>query len=114
MTDRPKITHDPLYQLLRDGEVAEFNKRRAAGEKCDLAGTDLSRLDLREMNADGLDLSNAYFRMTDLRGVDFRNTKLEGASFASANISGCFFPKALSPEEILLSVTHGTRLRYSA
>ena len=112
MTDQPRITQDPLYHLLREGEIKEFNKRRAAGESCDLTGTDLSRLDLREMNADGLDLSNAYFRMTDLRGIDFRNTRLEGASFASANISGCYFPKALSPEELLLSVTHGVRVRY--
>jgi len=114
MTDRPRITQDPLYHLLREGEIVEFNKRRAAGETCELTGTDLSRLDLREMNADGLDLSNAYFRMTDLRGIDFRNARLEGASFASANISGCYFPAQLPAEEILLSVTQGVRVRYGA
>ena len=114
MTDRPRINQDPLYHLLREGEIAEFNQRRAAGESCELSGTDLSRLDLREMHADGLDLSNAYFRMTDLRGVDFRNAKLEGASFASANISGCYFPKELGAGEILLSVTQGVRVRYGA
>lgn len=109
----PRITQDPLYQLLREGRIQEFNARRAKGEPAELAGTDLSRLDLREVVADGLDMSNAYFRMTDLRGVDFRNTRLEGASFASANISGCYFPAELRPEELLLSVTHGTRVRYA-
>lgn len=111
---KPMITKDPLYQLLREGSIKEFNALRGKGEQCDLRGVDLSRIDLREMNAEGLDMSDCYFRMTDLRGVDFRNTKLDGASFASANISGCYFPRELPADEILLSVTHGTRVRYGA
>lgn len=112
MSALPKITQDPLYQLLRDGEIEEFNKRRAKGEACDMRGVDLRGLDLRKMNAEGLDFTDAYFRMADLRGVDFRKARLEGISLASANISGCYFPRELRAEEILLSVTHGIRMRY--
>jgi len=43
----PQIQHCALYALLRAGEVEEFNRRRAAGETCELRGADLSRLDLR-------------------------------------------------------------------
>ena len=112
MPSHPKISQDPLYQLLRDENVAEFNARRAKGDAADLRCVDLRGLDLRNMDVDGLDLTDAYFRGADLRGLDFRQAKIEGASLVSANISGCYFPKELHAEEILLSVTHGIRLRY--
>ncbi len=113
MADRPRVSKDPMYQLLRDENVAEFNQRRAAGQAVELRGVDLRGLDLRNLDCKGLDLSDAYFRGCDLRGVDFRGANLEGASLVSANISGCYFPKPLRAEEILLSVTHGIRLRYA-
>lgn len=109
---KPAITDDPLFVLLRTGQIKEFNKLRAAGSECNLTGSDLSRTDLRGLNADGLDLSNCTFRMADLRGVDFQNANLEGSSFAESNISGSFFPKELSASEILLALEHGTRVRY--
>ncbi len=101
-----------LYQLLRDGNVKEFNRRKAEGEKCDLTSGDFRHLDLRGLDATGLDFSNSYFRGCDLRGVDFSQTCLEGASINGARISGVYFPPELSPEEIVLSIQHGTRLRY--
>ncbi len=104
---------DPLYQLLMDEKIDEFNAARAAGKTVDLNGALLRGIDLRKLNADGLDLSNAYLRYADLRGVDLRNTKLEGASLCEAKISGAYFPKELKPEEIRLSVDRGIRLRYS-
>lgn len=113
MGDRPRVIEHPMYRLLRDENVAEFNARRAAGEAVSLRGVDLRGLDLRNLQCDGLDLGDAYFRGCDLRGVDFRGADLEGASLVSANISGCYFPKQLRAEEILLSVTHGIRLRYA-
>ena len=108
----PKITQEPLYQLLRDEKVDELNTRGAQGETCDLIGVDLRSLDLRELDASGLNLENAYLRQADLRGVDFRQTRLEGASIKGAKISGAYFPTALSAEEINLSLQHGTRLRF--
>ena len=112
MPEQPKITQDPMYQLLRDEKVEEFNSRRAQGERCNLKGVNLRGLDLRSLRAEGLDLSDSYFHGADLRGIDFRETRLEGASFKSANISGCYFPRELRPEEIEASVSHGIRVRY--
>lgn len=109
----PEIKDDPMYQLLRSGEVSEFNRLRAEGKMCDLRNTDLRGLDLRDLDARGLDLRDCYFRQSDLRGVDFTQTQLEGASINGAKISGTFFPMELSPEEITLSLLHGTRMRYT-
>ena len=38
---KPRMTNHPMYLLLRQGEVAEFNRRKAAGESTDLVGCDL-------------------------------------------------------------------------
>lgn len=110
---KPTISQDPMYQMLRDENVAGFNEAKAAGKSCDLKGCDFRGLDLRNLDTDGLDLTDAYFRGADLRGIDFRNSNLRGASLVSANISGCFFPDELRADEIMMSLTHGTRLRYS-
>lgn len=104
--------NNPLYQLLLDEKIKEFNQARSEGKTVDLRGAHLRGRDLRTINADGLDLRDAYLRGADLRGIDFRNTQLEGASICEAKISGCYFPRELAPEEIRLSVEKGTRLRY--
>ncbi len=111
-TLKPLTYADPLYQLLRDGDVVEFNRRKAAGETCDLTHCDLRSLDLRGIDASGLDFSHSYFRNANLRGVDFAKSRLEGASLNEAKVSGAYFPAELLPEEIALSLVHGTRMRY--
>lgn len=108
----PAIKQDPLYQLLRDGKIQEFNTRHKAGEDSDLTGCDFRGLDLRGLLADGLNLCDCYFRQTDLRGVDLSAANLLGASIHGAKISGVFFPTDLAAEEILMSLEHGTRMRY--
>jgi len=113
MTELPKIIDDPLYKLLRMGEIEEFNKRHSAGERCDFSHCDFRNLDLQNLNADGLDFTGCYFRQTDLRGVDLSKTNMDGASINGARVSGVYFPKELSADEITLSITHGTRMRYS-
>jgi uncharacterized protein YjbI with pentapeptide repeats len=110
--NRPQIKDDPMYRLLREGDIEEFNTRRASGETCDLVGCDLRTIDLRKLDARGLDFRDCYLRQADLRGVDLSETNLEGASINAAKISGAYFPKELSAEEITLSLTHGTRMRY--
>lgn len=109
----PQVHTDPLYQLLYNENIAEFNRRHDEAKSAMLRGGSYRGLDLREINADGLDFSDAYFHGADLRGIDFRNANLEGASMIDAKISGCYFPKELSAEEIRLSVMAGTRLRYT-
>ncbi|NQY27236.1 MAG: pentapeptide repeat-containing protein [Piscirickettsiaceae bacterium] len=109
----PIISDDPLYRLLRDGKIAEFNQRIASGETAELSGCDFRHVNLQGLITDGLDFSNSYFRQSILRGVDFNHCKtMEGASIHGAKISGAYFPKEIRAEEILLSLEHGTRLRY--
>lgn len=109
----PRISQDPMYQLLRDEKVEQFNKLKADGKSCDLTACDFKGLDLRNMDVSGLDLTDAYFRGADLRSVDFRECILSGASLADSKISGCYFPDSLAAQEILMSVNHGTRIRQS-
>lgn len=111
---RPKISSDPLYQLLRQEKVADFNKRKAGGEKVDFTNCDFRGLDLRGLDAAGLDFSGSYFRQADLRGIDFSQSNVQGVSVNKAQVSGVLFPQELSAEEIRLSLEHGTRLRYRA
>jgi uncharacterized protein YjbI with pentapeptide repeats len=112
ITVEPAITADPLYQLLRQREIKEFNLLRAGKSYCSFAGMDFRLLDLRGIDAEDIDFSNGYFRQADMRGLDLRTCRLEGASIHGAKISGVYFPKELSAEEILLSLTQGTRMRY--
>ena len=107
----PEIEQSPLYHLLKNGNIEEFNRQRQTGATGNLRGVDLRHADLRGLDAAGLDLGDCYLRNADLRALDLRETNLEGASINSAKISGTYFPPTLSAEEITLSLVHGTRLR---
>ncbi|NVJ61622.1 MAG: pentapeptide repeat-containing protein [Gammaproteobacteria bacterium] len=107
-----KIIDNPFYQMLRNEQVAQFNEQRASVDTLDFSNCDFRGLDLRGLNADGINFSGAYFRGADLRGIDFAQANLRGASLASAQVSGCYFPAQLNPNEIELSISRGTRMRY--
>jgi len=107
------LTHpDELYQLLRDGKVNDFNQRKTQNDRVKLNDCDFRHVDLRGIDAQNVDFRNCYFHNADLRGVDLSQASLEGASFNGARISGVLFSKDLAAAEIMLSVTHGTRVRY--
>jgi uncharacterized protein YjbI with pentapeptide repeats len=109
---QPRQLDNPLYRLLRDEKVSEFNKQKPKDGSVDLRGADLRGLDLRLLDASRIDFTDAYFRGADLRGLDLREASLEGASIAHAQISGAYFPADLGADEILLSMQFGTRMRY--
>ncbi len=109
---KPKLSTDPMYQLLREGKITEFNARFEGGEKPDLSNCDFRNVDLRGLEVTKTDFSGSYFRQADLRGLDLSECNLEGASIHGAQISGMLFPKELSAQEILLSHQQGTRMRY--
>ena len=109
---KPEIHDDPLYQLLRQEKVDEFNQQRDTLSQDKLKGGNYRGTDLRGINAENLDLSDSYFRNADLRGLDLRYTNLEGASLCDAKISGTYFSSQLSAAEIHMSVEFGARLRY--
>jgi uncharacterized protein YjbI with pentapeptide repeats len=108
---KPRKSADPLYLLLREGSIEEFNRRSKAGEASDLRGCDFRGIDLRGMEVAKIDFSDCYFRQTDLRGLDLRSCRMEGASLHAAHISGAYFPLQFAPEEIEMSVRLGTRMR---
>lgn len=108
-----RISKDPMYGMLREGCIKEFNVKKAAGDTCDLRGCDLRGLDLRGLDADGLNFADCYFRQSDLRGIDLSKANLDGASINACKISGVLFPRELSASEIELSLLHGTRMRYT-
>lgn len=104
----------PLYDLLRAEDIQTFNSEKGKlSEFPSLAHGDFRGLDLRGLDATGLDFRHAYFRGADLRGINFAKSRMEGASIASAKISGCYFPHRLDAEEIVMSLNHGTRMRYA-
>ncbi len=109
---KPVMKKDPMYQLLREGKIEEFNSRRSKDSTLDFTNCDFRALDLQGLDADGLDFSDAYFRLTDLRGVDFSHAKMNGASIHDAKVSGACFPLELSSDEITMSLIRGTRMRY--
>lgn len=103
----------PLYEILRNEDIKAFNAGKAElSELPSFASGDFRGLDMRGMDAKGLDFRHAYFRGSDLRGIDFSKSRMEGASIASAKISGCYFPHRLEADEIVMSLNHGTRMRY--
>lgn len=109
---KPKITNHPMYTLLREGKITEFNARFKTGEKPELSNYDFRSVDLRGIEVAGMDFRGSYFRQADLRGVDLSQCNLEGASIHGTKISCTLFPKELSAQEILLSNQQGTRMRY--
>ncbi len=107
-----KTPDNEIYRLLRDERVDEANALLDSGMECDFRGAFLRGFKLQGLHAAGLDFTDAYFRLADLRGLDLRDCRLHGASLHGAKIHGVYFPVGLSAEEIMLSVEHGTRLRY--
>lgn len=106
-------SRNELYQLILEEKSEEFNASRDREKACEFKNLGFRSQDLRNVDVEGIDFSGCYFRQADLRGLDMRSCRLEGASIHGAKISGIYFPPQLSPDEILLSLNHGTRMRYA-
>lgn len=106
-----RIPQEPLYQLLRDEKIKEFNQQKSAGALIDFRDCDFRGLDLRGLNAANINFSGSYFRAANLRGIDFSQCNMEGVSIAAAQISGCLFPANIDATEIFLSLEKGMRMR---
>lgn len=111
--NKPRFPDDPAFRFLRAGDVEGFHRAIEDRRSVDFSGADLRGVDFRQIDLRKVVLRDAYMRGADLRGCDLRQTDLSGASLLNAKISGTYFPHNLSPEEILLSIEHGTRLRTS-
>lgn len=98
--------------LVQEERHLEFNNLvESTGGQVDLSNAHLRGYDLRKFKLGQANLSGAYLRSSDLRGLDLSKANLEGASIREAKVSGVLFPCNLTPEEINLSLVHGTRLR---
>jgi hypothetical protein len=95
-------------RLIREENWDEFNSLAKAVPP-ELVNANLRMVDLRRAN-----LCGAYLRNADLRGLDLSGADLDGASIQDARISGVLLPANLSPQEISLSVSFGTRMRATA
>jgi len=107
-----EIKHDPINDMLRDGKIEEVNTILANGAKPTFSGANFRGLNLTGLNTQGCDFSNSCFRLTDLRGLDLASCDLKGASLKGAKVSGTLFPANIPAQEIMMSIEHGTRLRY--
>ena len=101
-----------ICRMLQDDRVEEVNAILADTDNISMADANLRSANLQGLHVEKMDFSNAYLRSANLKGLDLRSCSLEGASMHGAQIAGTYFPNDLSPEEILLSVTNGTRLRH--
>jgi len=107
----PERKESPLFQMLSDGRVDEFNAARANGDTVDLENALMRGFNLRRFNLTGISLKGAYLSQSDLRGLDLRFSNLDGATIKNAKISGCYFPDNISAEEIKVSHELGIRMR---
>jgi len=107
----PERKESPLFEMLSDGKVDEFNAARANGETLDLENAMMRGFNLRKFNLTSISLKGAYLSQADLRGLDLRFCNLEGATIKNAKISGTYFPDNISAEEIKVSNELGIRMR---
>lgn len=108
-----KMAKEKLVELLLDGKINEFNRLvdDAYDGVADLSYTTLRGVNLRGIQFKHLNLEGAYLRSTDIRGLDLSSANLKHASIKDARISGVLFPDYIDPQELLLSINFGTRLR---
>ena len=100
-------------RLIREENWGEFSSLAKASPP-ELANANLRMVDLRRADLSRANLRGAYLRNADLRGLDLSGADLNGASIQDARISGVLFPANLSPQEITLSISLGTRMRAAA
>lgn len=107
----PRFLQDPAFRCLRMGDPEGFRRATADRQLVDFSATNLRGTDFRSIDLTRLVLRDCYLRDADFRGCDMRHMDLEGASLQNARISGAYLPANLDPQEVMLSIQYGTRLR---
>jgi uncharacterized protein YjbI with pentapeptide repeats len=107
----PRFLEDEAFKYLRDGDCDGYCRAVEYRKIVDFTGADLRATDFRNIDVSKLILRDAYLRGADFRGCDLRQVDLEGSSIHNARIAGAYFPANISPDELQLSIQHGTRMR---
>lgn len=90
-----------LLDILRAGNVAEFNAKRPSRTTVDLFAADLAHLSLRGVDLSGANLEKADFSGCDLTGANLTRANLAGADFTEATLDDCRATKARMREAFL-------------
>ena len=77
----------------------------------DLSGSNLRGAHFMGSVFDGTNLSGCDLKGANLSGADLRRATLDNAVIYHCNVYKTAFPESLNPQEILLSLKEGTRLR---
>lgn len=80
-----------LEELLNQGKISEFNKRRPVRGKLELFAADLSGCDLR-----GADLSKANLEKADLSNCNLSGVNLAGANLCGVDLTGANLSDAMA------------------
>ena len=108
---KPRFLEDEAFRALRNGDLEEFHRLVATRDEVDFSDSDLRGVDFRGVDLRKVILRGSYLRDADLRGIDLSAHDLTACSLSHAKVSGTLFSNDLAPEEIRLSLEHGTRLR---
>ncbi|MFQ5509337.1 MAG: pentapeptide repeat-containing protein [Leptospirillia bacterium] len=111
VAEGPRVWDISWERLLREARFTEFNDRVAMEGPADLSGATLRMIDLTRADVTGASFRGAQMRASDLRGLDLSQCDMDGATIPSAKVSGARFPDNLDPQEIMMSIEYGTRLR---
>ncbi len=107
----PNHLSDPAFKALRLSDLETFRRLTSDHKQIDFSNTDLRGTDLRKVDLTRIVLTGAYLKECDLRGQDMRHMNLSGVSIHGAKIGGVYFPDDIDANEILMSVSMGTRMR---
>lgn len=91
------MTKDELIELLRNKSFDEFNASIdcTAEDLYDLTESDLSGIELSNVNFINVDLSGSDFSESELNNVNFTNSDLTSVIFSRSTISHCNFTDAI-------------------
>lgn len=101
------------FHRLHNHEIDQFHQQIEGKKEVDFSQCSLRGVDFRRVDMQRIIIRGSYLRGADLRGVDLRQHDLEGCSFHDTMISGCYLPSNVDPNEIMMSVSLGTRIRTS-
>ena len=111
---KPRMIDDDAYRALRTYDMETFKRLTCETDTIDYSNADLRGCDFRNVDLAKIVILGAYLKEADLRGCDLRRHDLSGCSLHNAKIGGAWFPEQIHPQEIMLSVQHGTRIRITA